>query len=241
MDETETRPDAGAALKRWLPLAVLIVLAGVVYLTGLHRYLTFQMLAEHREMLLAKVAEWGFMAPLLFICIYIVVAALSIPGATYMTLFGGFLFGTLLGTVYNLVGATLGATIVFLSARSAFGDLLQRRAGPFLKRVEGGFRADAVSYLLVLRLVPLFPFWLVNLVPGLFGMSLSAYVLCTFFGMMPGSLVYTSVGAGLGKILDSGQMPDFWIVFEPHILVPLVALGLLALVPVVYKRWKRPA
>jgi uncharacterized membrane protein YdjX (TVP38/TMEM64 family) len=128
---------------------------------------------------------------------------------------------------------------VFLVARSAFGEVLQRRAGPFLKKIEEGFRRDAVSYLLVLRLVPLFPFWLVNLVPALFGMSLRAYVACTFVGILPGAIVYTSVGGGLGEFLDRGEKPDLHLAFQPHILLPLLGLGLLALVPVAYKRWKR--
>ncbi len=156
-----------------------------------------------------------------------------------MTLTGGFLFGTVFGTLYNVLGATIGATLVFLVARSAFGEVLQRRAGPALKKVEEGLREDAVSYLLVLRLVPLFPFWLVNLVPALFGISLRAYIVCSFFGMMPGALVYASIGGGLGEFLDRGEKPDLQAVLQPHILLPLIGLGLLALVPVVYKRWKR--
>jgi uncharacterized membrane protein YdjX (TVP38/TMEM64 family) len=218
-----------------------LLLAAIVavYLSGAREYFTFHSLAVHREWLLSQVATLGFWAPVAFIALYAAVAALSIPGATAMTLAGGFLFGTVLGTLCNVVGATIGATLVFLVARSAFGEVLQRRAGPFLKKIEAGFRQDAVSYLLVLRLVPLFPFWLVNLVPALFGMSLCAYVVCTFVGILPGAVVYTSVGAGLGEFLDRGEKPDLHLVFEPHVLLPLLGLGLLALVPVAYKRWKK--
>ena len=239
MDQAGNHAPDPAGIKRWLPLAVLVAAGIAAWLSGAHRYVSFHALEAHREWILAQVAALGFWAPLAFIALYATAAALSIPGATIMTLTGGFLFGTVLGTLFNVLGATLGATLVFLVARSAFGEVLHRRAGPFLKKVEEGFRQDAVSYLLVLRLVPLFPFWLVNLVPALFGMSLGAYVVCTFVGILPGAVVYTSVGGGLGEFLDRGEKPDLHLAFQPHILLPLIGLGLLALVPVAYKRWKR--
>lgn len=241
MEQAGTGSALAAGARRWAPLGLLLAVAIGAYVSGIHHYLTFHALAAHRERLLAEVNSLGALAPGAFIVCYAAVAALSIPGALVLTLTGGFLFGTLLGTLYNLIGATIGATVVFLIARSAFGEVLQRRAGPFLKKVETGFRENAVSYLLVLRLVPLFPFWLVNLVPALFGIPLGAYVVCTFFGMMPGALVYTSVGAGLGDLLDRGEQPNVRMIFEPHILLPLLALGLLAMLPVAYKRRKRAA
>ncbi len=239
MDQAGNPVSDRARIKRWLPLIVLVVAGIAVWLSGVHRYVSFHALEAHREWLLAQVAALGIWAPVAFILLYAAVAALSLPGATILTLTGGFLFGTVLGTLYNVLGATIGATLVFLVARSAFGEVLQQRAGPFLKKVEEGFRQDAVSYLLVLRLVPLFPFWLVNLVPALFGMSLGAYVACTFFGILPGAVVYTSVGGGLGEFLDRGEKPNLHLVFQPHILLPLIGLGLLALVPVAYKHWKK--
>lgn len=239
MDQERNLAPRASSLKRWLPLGLLVALGIAAWLSGAHRYVSFHALEAHREWLLSQVAALGFWAPVAFVLLYAAVAALSIPGATIMTLTGGFLFGTVLGSLYNVLGATIGATLVFLVARSAFGEVLQRRAGPFLKKVEAGFREDGVSYLLVLRLVPLFPFWLVNLVPALFGMSLGAYVLCTFFGILPGAVVYTSVGGGLGEFLDRGEKPNLHLVFEPHILLPLIGLGLLALVPVAYKHWKK--
>ena len=239
MEQIEVEPARGTGPRRWIALAALVLAGVLCYALGLHRYLTFHALAEHREWLIAEVRSLGYLGPLAFIAIYALVAGLSIPGAAVMTLAGGFLFGTVLGTLYNLLGATLGATAVFLIARSAFGGILERRAGPLLKKVEADFRRDAVSYLLVLRLVPLFPFWLVNLVPAFFGMRLRTYVLCSFFGMLPGALVYSSVGAGLGMILDRGETPDLGIVYDPRILLPLLGLALLALAPVLYKRWKR--
>jgi len=239
MDQAGTGSATAAGARRWAPLGLLLVVAVGAYLLGVHRYLTFHTLADNRQRLLETVGSLGMLAPAVFMLCYAAVAALSIPGGLILTVTGGFLFGTVPGALYSLIGATAGATVLFLVARTAFGEILERRAGPFLKKVEAGFRADAVSYLLVLRLVPLFPFWLVNLVPALLGMRLGAYVACTFFGMVPAALVYSGVGAGLGDILDQGETPDMHVIFEPQILLPLLALGLLALLPIAYKRWKR--
>jgi len=172
--------------------------------------------------------------------------AFSLPGGAVATIFGGFIFGSMidgiLGTVVAaaivVVGATIGATALFLAARTGLGEPLRARAGPGLKRMEAGFRENAMSYLLVLRLVPLFPFWLVNLVPAFLGVPLRTYVIGTFFGIMPGTFVYASVGRGLGAILAEGKKPDLGIIFKAEILIPLLGLALLALIPVVYKRLK---
>ena len=133
-------------------------------------------------------------------------------------------------------GATAGATIVFLIARSALGETLRAKAGPRIRRMEEGFRADALSYLLVLRLIPLFPFWLVNIVPAFLGVPVRTYVLGTFIGIIPGSFVYASVGNGLGAVFEAGGTPDLGIIFEPAILLPIVGLAVLALLPVAYRK-----
>jgi len=117
-------------------------------------------------------------------------------------------------------------------------EVLRRRAGPWISRLEAGFQENALSYLLVLRLVPLFPFWLVNLVPAFLGVPLTTYVLGTFVGIIPGSFVYASVGNGLGSVFDAGGAPDLTIIFEPEILLPIIGLSLLALIPVAYKKLK---
>jgi uncharacterized membrane protein YdjX (TVP38/TMEM64 family) len=125
---------------------------------------------------------------------------------------------------------------VFLAARTAFYDLFHARAGAALARLEEGFRRDSFSYLLFLRLVPVFPFWLVNIVPALLGMALGPYMLATLIGIIPGAVVYSSVGSGLGMLLDRGEMPNLGIIFEWRILLPLLGLAVLALVPVLYTR-----
>src|ERR1700722_19502043 len=225
------------SLRRCAPLAVL-VLAGVLFIVlGGRRYLSFAALAEHREILCTLARQGGALAALGFIVAYAGLTALSVPGAAVMTLAGGFLFGPWLGTLYSLVGATLGAVGVFLAARAGLAGFTAR-AGPRVRRLEAGFRADALNYLLVLRLVPIFPFWLVNLVAGATGMALPAYVAATFFGMIPGTFVYAGLGNGIGALIAAGQRPDLNILFHPSVLLPIVGLAVLALVPVIYKRWR---
>jgi uncharacterized membrane protein YdjX (TVP38/TMEM64 family) len=226
----ETSSRNGISPWRLVPLGVLVA-AGVAL--GSH-YLTFGALAENRDWLCALVARWGAVAALLYIAIYAILVALSIPVGVILTLAGGYLFGTWLGTFAALVGATLGATGIFLAARAGFGGLAQR-AGPFVGKLEAGFRANAFNYLLVLRLVPIFPFWLVNLVPALVGVRLRSYALATFLGIIPGSFVYAGLGSGLGEIVEQ---PDLGIIFHPSVLLPIAGLALLALLPVAYKHWR---
>jgi uncharacterized membrane protein YdjX (TVP38/TMEM64 family) len=239
MHDAGTGGASAMGLRRLVPLVLLVLLALAIYGTGLHRFFTFEALSEHRGWLTARVAELGLWAPLAFIGVYAIVTAVSIPGALFLSVLGGFLFGTALGSVCDLVGATTGGTTVFLIARSSFGDALRRRAGPFMRRVEAGFRDNAASYLLVLRLVPLFPFWLVNLVPAFFGVRLGTFVLCTFIGMIPAAVIYAGIGAGLGGMLDRGEAPDLGAIFEPHVLIPLLGLALLATTPALHRWWKR--
>jgi uncharacterized membrane protein YdjX (TVP38/TMEM64 family) len=125
---------------------------------------------------------------------------------------------------------------VFLAARTALGDFLRAKAGSGLRRMEDGFRQNAFSYLLVLRLVPIFPFWLVNLVPAFCGVSLRTYALATLIGIVPGSFVFSSVGNGLGALLDRGETPDLMIVFQWEILLPILGLALLALLPILVRK-----
>jgi uncharacterized membrane protein YdjX (TVP38/TMEM64 family) len=235
----DIRPRHRVFGRRLVPLLLLAAAWIVFMLAGGHRYLTFAALARNRDWLCGLVQEWGTLAAFAYIAVYGVLVALSVPGAVVLTLAGGFLFGTWIGGVCAVIGATLGATAIFLAARAGLGGLAQR-AGRFVGKLEAGFRADAFSYLLVLRLVPVFPFWLVNLVPALVGVRLSTYVLATLLGIIPGTFVYASLGNGLGSLVEE---PDLAIVFKPSLLLPIVGLALLALVPVAYKHWrgKKPA
>ncbi len=239
MTGNESRPAAKSwSARRFTPLVVLVAGLAAFFAFGLDDYVSFYALRDHREVLLQFVASHGVRAALLFMACYAVVIAFSIPGGAVMTIAGGFFFGTIAGTVYVVIAATVGATALFLAARTALGDALRAKAGPAMKKMEAGFRKNALNYLLVLRLVPLFPFWLVNLVPALLGVPLGTYLIATFVGIIPGTFVYVSVGNGLGAVFDAGEMPDLSIVFAPDILIPLVGLALLALVPVAYKKFK---
>jgi uncharacterized membrane protein YdjX (TVP38/TMEM64 family) len=226
---------------RFLPLAALVAGLVIFFALGLHHYLSFGALAENRDFLMGLVEDHPVTAPLAFMAVYALAVAFSIPGAVILTIAGGFLFGTWAGGIYVVIGATIGAVGVFLAARTAFGEGLRRRAGPWIARLEAGFRENALSYLLVLRLVPLFPFWLVNLVPAFLGVPLTTYALGTFVGIIPGSFVYASVGNGLGAVFDTGGAPDLAIIFKPEILLPIMGLSLLALIPAVYKKFKGKA
>jgi uncharacterized membrane protein YdjX (TVP38/TMEM64 family) len=227
-------PRAGR-LRRLLPLLLLALALGLVHATGAHELVSLETLRRHRAFLLAFVAERPILAAAGYVLVYAATTALSIPGALVLTLAGGFLFGTLWATCLVVVGATTGAVLLFLIARTALGEPLRARAGPWLSKMADGFRADAFHYLLVLRLVPVFPFWLVNLVPALLGVPLSTFALATALGIVPGSLVYASVGAGLGVVLERGEEPDLGLLFEPAVLLPLSGLALLALLPVAWR------
>ncbi len=232
-------PRAGASSPiRFLPLLVLLAGFGAFFALGLHRYLSFATLQAHYATLRQWVQAHSLLAPLAYMGVYTLVVAFSLPGGAVLSITGGLLFGAFWGTLYIVVGATLGATILFLLARTALGEPLRARAGPWLHRLQRGFQENALNYLLVLRLVPLFPFWVVNLVPAFLGVRVSVYVLGTFVGIIPGTFVYASVGAGLGSVFAAGESFDPRAILTPQIVVALVGLAVLALIPVWYKKRK---
>lgn len=238
MPRVTKEPMNLSMLRRLLPVAILLAGLVLFLLLGLERYLSYDMLARHKAVVTAWVATHTLLAALCFIAAYAVVVAFSLPVAVLITPVGGFLFGVWMGAVLSVIGATLGSIAVFLAARTAFHDLFRARAGASLARLEAGFRRNDFSYLLFLRLVPVFPFWLVNIVPALLGMRLDRYVLATLIGIMPAAIVYSSVGDGLGKVLKRGEHPNLGIIFEWHVLLPLLGLAALSLVPVLYSRWR---
>jgi uncharacterized membrane protein YdjX (TVP38/TMEM64 family) len=229
---------SGGRWRRLLPIAVLGLGFALFFVSGADDYLSFEVLRQHRAALQAWVEAHTPAAIGLYFAAYVAVVAFSLPGGALMTLIGGFLFGTWLGGAVVVVAATLGATLLFLAARTAFGGLLRAKAGPGIQRMEAGFRENAMCYLLVLRLVPLFPFFLVNLAPAFLGVPLPTFVAATFVGIIPGTFVYAGVGSGLGAVLEAGREPDLGLIYQPEILLPLLALAALACVPLVYKRLK---
>jgi uncharacterized membrane protein YdjX (TVP38/TMEM64 family) len=242
-------------VRRFLPLFVIVLLTIVVYAMGWHRELSLETLVRHRTVIDQFVAEHRLAAIAVFVAIYIAVVALSVPGAIFLTISGGFLFGAAVGALASIIGATIGATCIFLIAKSAFGEFLVRRAGPLAAKLAEGFRADAFSYLLFLRLVPLFPFFLVNLAPALTGVKLRTFVAATALGIVPGAFAFAFFGAGLDSVIAAQEAAyraclaagrqgcrldfDLHAAFTPQLLAALVALGVVALIPVVVKRVRR--
>ncbi|WP_298434949.1 VTT domain-containing protein [uncultured Jannaschia sp.] len=237
-DQTMTDTNHKAGWTRFLPLAAIgaVALAGAFFLRD---YLSFEALAENREALLAFRDANYLLTVLAFLAAYIVIVAFSLPGAAIATLTGGFLFGLFPGVLFNAGAATIGATIIFLAAKYGLGDRLAARmdaSGGAVKKIKDGIREDETSYLFVMRLVPAVPFFVANLIPAFVGVGLLKYVATTFFGILPGGLVYTWVGAGLGEVFARGETPDFGIIFEPQILGPILGLAVLALLPIVIKK-----
>ena len=212
----------------WLALAAILAVALLRWF-GVTDHLSLDTLKTHRGTLSAWVAESIVLASLVDVLVYTVVVTFSLPGAVFLTLSGGFLFGTVLGTALTVTGATIGATFVFLFAKSLFGENALDRFGRPAARLAEGIRRNAGSYLLVLRLVPLFPFFLVNLVPAFIGVPIATYVMTTFFGIIPGTIVFSLAGAGLGSVLDQGGAVTLGSILTPEIIAGLVGLALLSL------------
>ncbi len=225
-------------IRRLWPLAILLLGILAFFLFDLDRYVTFEALKQHREALKGFVQDHGLGAALIYAGVYAAAVAFSLPGGAVLSITGGFLFGWLLATVLVVFSATLGASLLFVIAKTTVGEALRARAGPWIKTMAEGFQEDAFNYLLVLRLVPIFPFFVVNLVPAFLGVPLRTYVLATFIGIIPGSIVYTTVGAGLGSIFDKGEEFTGANILTFEIGAALVGLAVLALIPVVYRKWK---
>jgi uncharacterized membrane protein YdjX (TVP38/TMEM64 family) len=251
----EPQKSRRAAFCRFAPVVAILALIGLAYGLDLHRDLSFETLIRNRATIDRLIGEHAVVAVAAYVAIYIAVVGLSLPGGAILTVAGGFLFGAVVGCAAAVLGALAGATVIFLIARSAAGEFLTRRAGPFAARLAEGFQADAFNYLLFLRLVP-FPFWLVNLAPALFGVRLATFVAATAIGILPATLTFAVFGAGLDSVIAAQEAQynacmaaggaDCRVEFDAsHVLTPtllgaLAALGVLALIPVFARRlWRR--
>lgn len=252
---------AGNWLARFWPLLLVVGVAGLVLAMGWHRYLTLEHLADNRESLRTFIEGNYALALAAFVALYVVVVALSLPGGAVLTIAGGFLFGWLVGGVLSIVAATVGATVVYLVARSTLRDVLVAKAGPRLKRFAEGFRENAFNYLLFLRFVPVFPFWLVNLAPGLLGVPFRTYVLATTLGVIPGTFAFALAGNGLDSVIEAQQAAhqsclakageagqelcpyglDPSALLTPELIAAFAALGFVSLIPVAAKWLRRKA
>lgn len=250
-------PEAGSkaafSVKRLLPLVILLMIMGVVIQQEWYLYISFERIVDHQADLELFVSDYYLVAILAYMGLYVVVVALSLPGGALLSITGGFLFGLLVGGLVTVVAATIGASIIFLIAKTSLGEPLAARAGPWLEKLRTGFQDNALSYLLFLRLVPAFPFWLVNLAPAVLGVKLRTYVIGTFFGIIPGTLAFTFLGVGLQSIIDqqraevddciAGQVEtDCSFEFSPaslvtvEMLLAFTALGVVALIPVAVRK-----
>jgi len=253
----EQTVNGGSKVKKYLPLLIIVAIFALFFLLGFDEYLTFNALSENRDSLLSYVEQHYVLALLIYLGFYVIAVAASLPGGLLLTISGGFLFGWVVGGLVTVIAATIGATILFVVAATSVGNTLRQRAGPWLKKLEAGFQDNALSYLLFLRLVPAFPFWLVNIAPAFLGVSLRTYVIGTFVGIIPGTFVFAFLGTGLDSIIveqqekvaickASGQAiceESFQLgsLFTTEIVLSFVALGVISLLPIVIKRFRRSA
>jgi uncharacterized membrane protein YdjX (TVP38/TMEM64 family) len=242
-DQTAPNADPRSGWLRKLPFVV-IILAALLGAVLLRDQLGFEALARHRDALIAYRDAHFLLTVVGFVAAYIVIVALSLPGGTVATLTGGFLFGLFPGVLFNVLGAGTGAVLVFLAARAGFGAALSARiatAGGAAARLQAGLHENEWSVLFLMRLVPVVPFFLANLIPAFVGTSLWRYGVTTFVGIIPGAFVFTSVGAGLGEVFARGEAPDLGIIFTAPILGPLLGLAALAALPMLIKALRKDA
>lgn len=255
---TKGSPEATSSLKRWLPVAVLAAVMALAFAMGWHRHLSFKSIGMNYDALRGAIAGNLALSLLAYTGAYIAVVALSLPGALIMTLTGGLLFGWQIGAPAAVIGATIGATILFLVVNTSFGSTLAEKAGPFVANLRDGFQENALSYLLFLRLVPAFPFFIVNLAPALLGVPLRTFVIGTGLGIIPGTIAYALAGSGLGSVIEAQNATyktclaanpanaaacpysiDLSAVVTRELVWAGIALGVVALIPVVIKYWSK--
>ncbi len=238
---TTPKPQGSISLRRLLPLLVILFAAIAGFFT-LGDYLSFESLREHRDALNQFRDQNYVLAVLGFMAIYITIVAFSLPGATIASLTGGFLFGLTAGVMINVTSATIGAVIIFLAARYGLGNYLAGKlesSEGTIGRFREGLRENEISYLFLMRLVPAIPFFAANLIPALVGVRLSRFVFTTFFGIIPGGIILTWIGVGLGEVFARGDSPDLGVIFEPQILGPILGLSVLAVLPIVIRKFGR--
>jgi len=224
-------------LKRFAPLLLIVSVLAAGLAFGVQHQLSWATLAAHQAALRTWVATDPFATAAAYIGVYALAVAVSFPGAIWITVAGGLLFGTVPGAALAVTGATIGATLLVLAARSALGPFLARRAGRLIEGLRPRMQRDGFSYVLALRLIPVVPFWLTNLAAALGGVRLSHFVAATLIGTIPATTVFASIGAGVGQVLAAGRTPDLFVIFSPPVLLPLLGLAALSLLPIAWRRW----
>ncbi|MCH9807002.1 MAG: TVP38/TMEM64 family protein [Alphaproteobacteria bacterium] len=243
-----------STLRTWAPLIVIVAIMALVFAMGWHKYLTLEQLGRNYATLNTFIADHLLLSILAYAALYIAVVALSLPGALALTLSGGLLFGWQIGGPVTVIAATIGATVIFLVAKTSLGETLAAKAGPAVNKLRKGFQENALSYLLFLRLVPAFPFFVVNLAPALLGVPLRTYVIGTAIGIIPGTMAFSFAASQLGTVIEKTNAEhaacvaekgeaacpyviDAGTLVSKEIILAFAAIGVVALIPVIVKKW----
>lgn len=224
-----------ALLIKLLVLALFVGGMVLFFALGGQKYLNLETLKANRDALIQYADQHYVAAVVIGFLIYTISTALSFPGGLILSLAMGLVFGKWAGTLLIVLAATLGAALVFLATRYLFADLARKKIGGLAQKINEGFTQDAFNYLLFLRLVPLFPFWLVNLAPAFTNVSLKTYVTATAIGILPGTFVFANLGQSLGRISSTKDL------LTPGTIGAFVMLGVFSLIPVLYKKFKAKA
>ena len=241
--ESAAEAPRPATWRRFLPLAVIAAGLAAAYAAGVQDYLSLSVLAEQREALKDFVADHAIASALGYFVLYALAVAFAFPAASVLTIFAGFVFGWFLGGTLTVFAATTGAAAIFLATRSAFGDVLRKRAGPFAAKLADGFARDAFGYLLVLRLAPVFPFLVINIAPALFDIKLRTYVAATFLGIIPGTFAYAWLGQGLDSVIAvaNGREISISDLVTPEITIAFAGLAIVAAIPTIVRKFRQRA
>jgi len=237
-DHSTTGPRR-AAWRRWLPLGLIMLGLVLVFVFDIDKFASFQHLRDHHQRLAQFVATHYVQAIVGYLVLYVVFVALSLPGAIWLTVAGGFLFGAVMASVLAVIAATTGATLLFLATKTSLGDYLHAHAGPWLAKVERGFADNQWSYLLMMRLFPAIPFFVANLVPAFLGVSLPVFIVTTFVGIIPATAIFATIGAGLDSVLQSSADLSLHSLLTPQVKGALIGLALLAAIPAIVKFLRR--
>lgn len=240
MSEKADKSSQRSSIVRFAPIVIIVAGLALGYTMGWHQFLSLDYLVESRDMLKEMVAAHYYAAVLGFIAVYALATAFSFPAASILTIFAGFLFGWFVGGTAAIIGATIGATAIFIAAKSAFGDFLKEKVGGKVAKLAKGFEEDAFSYLFVLRLAPVFPFFIMNIAPALFNVPLRTYVAATFLGIIPGGMAYAYLGQGLDSVIvaaaEAGREVTIKDIVTTEIVAAFGALALVAAIPTIVKK-----
>jgi len=234
-EEIKPKKSLGGHLKSFAPFIVLLAGLGFALSQGWQEYLTLEGFAKNIGWLDAQIAQNFFLVLGAYMLVYAAATAFMVP-ASFLTISGGVLFGLAFGTSATVVGATIGACILFMAAKTSLGETLRSIVGPFIDKMQKGFNDDALSYMFALRLIPAFPFAVVNIAPAILGAKFRDYFITTLFGIIPGTLAYTWIGVAVGDTLRAGGDVDIGTLAQ-NFIPAFIALGVVALIPVVYKKF----